>query len=141
MGFLDNLYAARLRVAELLLQRGYLEHRIMLRRHEIEMLKARAHLKVSDRFRKPQALLSEEEKKSYVVIELANNKQYRQALNSVDRGQLRINRLNAEIAVLEASIERLLSEKRLGITQRRSITDSKINTLKDGAKKLLKERF
>lgn len=108
---IEDAYASRLRLSELCAERFAQEHMILLREQEIEKLKAMAYIKVIE---KPEnKMASEEERKSRVICVLIGEKPYRSALTSISRCRLKINRLNAEIAVLEAGIRKMESEEQM----------------------------
>ena len=108
---ITDTYTSRLRLTELYEGRFLQEYMITLREHEIEKLKAMAYLKVIEQPENKSAV--EEERKSRVICALVEEKAYRTALTSISRYRLKINRLNAEIAVLEAGIKKMESEERL----------------------------
>ena len=108
---IEQTYDARLRRAQVCAERFSQEHLIALREREIEELRAMAYLKVIEPLEnKP---IGEEERKNRVICALVEEKKYRTARTSISRCQLKINRLNAEIAVLEAGIKKAESEEQL----------------------------
>jgi len=83
----------------------------MLREQDIEKVKAMAYLTVIEN--PENRMASEQERQSRVICALIEEKLYRSALTSISRGRLKINRFNAEIAVLEAGIKKMESEEQM----------------------------
>jgi hypothetical protein len=108
---MEQAYTSRLRLSQVCAERFSQEHLIALREREVEELRAMAYLKVIEpQGNKP---ISEEERKNRVICALMEEKPYRTALTSISRCRLKINRLNAEITVLEAGIKKAESEEQL----------------------------
>jgi hypothetical protein len=109
---IEQAYASRLRLSQICAERFSQEHLIALREREVEELRAMAYLKVIEPPSPPMSI-GEEERKNRVICALIEEKPYRSALTSISRCRLKINRLNAEIAVLEAGIKKAESETQL----------------------------
>ena len=108
---IEQTYVARLRRAQVCTERFSQEHLMTLREREVEELRAMAYLKVIEQPENKSA--GEEERKNRVIGALVEEKKYRTALTSISRCQLKINRLNAEMSVLEAGIKKAESEEQL----------------------------
>ncbi len=108
---IEQAYASGLKLSELAAERFLQDHTIRLREQGIEQLRALAYLKIIELPENKMA--SEEERKNRVICALMEEKPYRFALTSISKRKLIVNRLNAEIAVLEAGIKKAESEEQL----------------------------